>query len=80
MPLLALDEAGFRRRYEGTALRRAGRNRFVRNVAVALGNAGDARALPALERAATNDPDPDVREHAAWAIEKIRGPATFGTR
>jgi epoxyqueuosine reductase len=80
IPLLGLDESAFRSRYEGTALRRAGRNRFVRNVAVALGNAGDPRALPALERAAAHDPDPHVREHAAWAIEKIRRPATSGTR
>lgn len=72
IPLLDLDEAAFRSRFEGTALRRAGRDRFVRNVAVALGNAGDPRALPALDRAAVSDPDPDVREHAAWAADRIR--------
>jgi epoxyqueuosine reductase len=82
MPLLELDEAAFRKRYEGTALRRAGRNRFVRNVAVALGNAGDPRAIPALERAAARDPDAQVREHAAWAIARIRSdwPPAPGTR
>ena len=74
IPLLDLDDAGFRKRFAGTALLRAGRDRFVRNVAVALGNAGDPRALPALDRAATDDPDPDVREHAAWAAARIRGP------
>lgn len=73
IPLLALDEAAFRSRFDGTALRRAGRNRFVRNVAVALGNLRDARAVPALERAAREDPDQDVREHAAWALARIRG-------
>ena len=72
LPLLALDEAAFRKRYAGTALLRAGRDRFVRNVAVALGNAGDPRALPALDHAATADRDPDVREHAAWAAARIR--------
>jgi epoxyqueuosine reductase len=72
IPLLDLDEAAFRERFEGTALRRAGRDRFVRNVAVALGNAGDPRALPALERAAAHDPDAGVREHAAWALARIR--------
>ena len=73
IPLLALDEAEFRKRFQGTALLRAGRNRFVRNVAVALGNAGDLRALPALDQAAAHDPDPDVREHAAWAAALLRG-------
>lgn len=71
--LLSLDDEGFRRRYAGTALRRAGRGRFVRNVAVALGNAGDARAVPALERALREDPDPLVRGHAAWALGRIGG-------
>ncbi|HEX7078240.1 MAG TPA: tRNA epoxyqueuosine(34) reductase QueG [Candidatus Eisenbacteria bacterium] len=73
IPLLALDDAAFRARFEGTAIRRAGRNRFVRNVAVALGNLGDPRAVPALTRASVEDPDPDVREHAAWALARIRG-------
>ena len=71
--LLALDEEGFRGRYAGTALRRAGRNRFLRNVAVALGNVGDARAVPALARVLRDDPDPFVRGHAAWALGRIGG-------
>ncbi|HET9251269.1 MAG TPA: tRNA epoxyqueuosine(34) reductase QueG [Candidatus Eisenbacteria bacterium] len=71
--LLRLDEETFRRRYAGTALRRAGRNRFVRNVAVALGNARDARAVPALEAALHGDPDRQVRGHAAWALGRIGG-------
>jgi len=77
IPLLALDEAGFRLRFQGTALRRAGRNRFVRNVAVALGNAGDRAALPALERSALHDPDSVVRDHSAWAIAQIRENQVF---
>jgi epoxyqueuosine reductase len=72
IPLLALDDAAFRQRFQGTALRRAGRNRFVRNVAVALGNAADPAAVPALERSATSDPDPVVRDHAAWALSQIQ--------
>jgi epoxyqueuosine reductase len=38
---------------------------------VALGNVGDASALPALEKAA-QDPEPLIAEHARWAIEQIR--------
>ena len=73
LPLLELDDEGFATRYAGTALRRADRDRFVRNVTVALGNLGDARALPALARALREDRDPVVRGHAAWALGRIGG-------
>ena len=69
--MLALDDAGFRERYRGTAITRAKRRGLARNAAVVLGNRGDASALPVLERAASEDPDPVVREHAAWAIETM---------
>jgi len=42
----------------------------LRNVCVALGNVGDASALPAL-RAAAEDPEPLIAEHADWAITQI---------
>ncbi|MBK9138398.1 MAG: tRNA epoxyqueuosine(34) reductase QueG [Verrucomicrobia bacterium] len=67
---LKLDEAGFKRRFAGTALERTKRRGLLRNVCVALGNAGDARALPALARAAA-DPEPLIAEHAAWAVREI---------
>jgi epoxyqueuosine reductase len=75
IPLLALDDRAFRERFAGTALRRAGRDRFVRNTAVALGNVGDERAVPALAQALHGDPDPTVRGHAAWALGRIGGSA-----
>ena len=59
-----------RRRFAGTALLRTKRRRLLRNVCVALGNLGDAAALPALQRAA-RDNEPLVAEHARWAIEQI---------
>jgi epoxyqueuosine reductase len=65
--LLSLDEAAFKRRFAGTPILRAKRRGLLRNVCVALGNLGDARALPALRRAAA-DPDPLIAEHAHWAI------------
>jgi epoxyqueuosine reductase len=73
IPLLALDDSAFRERFAGTALRRAGRDRFVRNTAVALGNVGDARAIPALSQALVGDTAPTVRGHAAWALGRIGG-------
>lgn len=69
--LLSLDEPGFKRRFAGTPILRTKRRGLLRNVCVALGNSGDAAALPALERAARG-PDPLVSEHARWAMERIR--------
>jgi epoxyqueuosine reductase len=68
---LALDEAGFQTLFADSALRRATRGGFLRNVCIALGNRGNTAALPDLRRAAAEDPDPLVREHATWAIEEI---------
>ena len=69
--MLALDEAGFRQRFAGTPILRTKRRGFLRNVCVALGNKGDAEALPALQRAAT-DIEPMIAEHAKWAIQEIQ--------
>jgi len=70
LELLSLDEAGFKRRFAGTPMLRAKRRGFLRNVCVALGNTGDARALPALEKA-RSDVEPLIAEHAQWAIDEI---------
>jgi epoxyqueuosine reductase len=75
IPLLSMDEREFRSRFEGTAVLRAKRAGFLRNVAVALGNLRDPRAVPALCRALGEDPDPVVRGHAAWALGRIGGEA-----
>ncbi|HEV3263556.1 MAG TPA: tRNA epoxyqueuosine(34) reductase QueG [Gemmataceae bacterium] len=68
--LLGLSEAEFGRRFGGTALLRPGRRGLLRNAAIVLGNLGDAAALPPLRRALA-DPEPLVREAAAWAIDQI---------
>lgn len=68
--LLALGANQYRRHVEGTALRRASREQLVRNVCVALGNAGDARAVPALVRLLA-DRSAVVRGHAAWALGRL---------
>jgi epoxyqueuosine reductase len=72
--LLALDDASFRARFRGTALTRPKRSGLLRNAAVALGNAQDPRAVPALA-AALADPEPLVRGHAAWALAQISPPS-----
>ena len=68
---LALDEPGFRRLFEGSPVRRAGHQGFLRNVCTALGNVGSAADLEALDRCAAGT-DQIIAEHAIWAAEKIR--------
>ena len=65
--LLAVDDDGFREMFRGSPMKRAKRAGLLRNVCVALGNWGAAEAEPVLRRA-LEDPDPMVREHAAWAL------------
>jgi epoxyqueuosine reductase len=76
--LLAMDDAAFRARYRGSPLLRAKRRGLLRNVCVALGNAADPRAVPALTRALA-DVEPLAREHAAWALERVGGAAGRAT-
>jgi epoxyqueuosine reductase len=73
LDLLALDEAGFRRRFHGSPVQRAKRRGLLRNVCVALGNWGDPAAVPALVEA-LHDAEPLVRGHAAWALGQIATP------
>jgi epoxyqueuosine reductase len=70
---LSWDRASFERHTEGMAIRRIGHERWLRNVAVALGNAPpSSQAMAALE-ARRDDPSPLVREHVGWAIEQQQG-------
>lgn len=68
---LALDDAGFKSLFAGSPILRAKRRGFLRNVCVALGNKGTADDLPAL-LSALDDREPLVREHAEWAIQRIK--------
>ncbi|MDQ3627053.1 MAG: tRNA epoxyqueuosine(34) reductase QueG, partial [Verrucomicrobiota bacterium] len=69
---LALDDAAFRTLFRGSPIKRIKRRGLLRNVCVALGNVGTEEDLPALERA-RRDAEPLIAEHAAWAIDQIRG-------
>ncbi|HEX5220398.1 MAG TPA: tRNA epoxyqueuosine(34) reductase QueG [Verrucomicrobiae bacterium] len=68
--LLQLDDAGFKAKFANTPMLRTKRRGLLRNVCVALGNVGDASALPVLEKA-TRDSEPLIAEHARWAMERI---------
>lgn len=71
LKLLQLSEEEFQELFRHSPLRRAKRSGLVRNACVALGNLREIRAGPLLARLLHNDPDPIVREHAAWALGRI---------
>ncbi|WP_203310207.1 tRNA epoxyqueuosine(34) reductase QueG [Sphingomonas beigongshangi] len=68
--LLALDDAGFRQVFAGSPIKRIGRNRMVRNAAIAAGNSGSPALRPALA-ALVDDPDAVVAEAARWALTRL---------
>jgi epoxyqueuosine reductase len=71
--LFAWDAATFDERTRGSAIRRLGHERWLRNLAVALGNvSGDARARARMAlRTRAEDPSALVREHVAWALRRL---------
>jgi epoxyqueuosine reductase len=70
MEQLRLTPSEYSREFKTRAVRRAKHRDYRRNVLVAIGNAGDSRSMPAL-RAAAGGSDPLIREHAAWALQRI---------
>lgn len=65
---LTLDAQAFNQKYKNTALMRARRNRYLRNVIVALANSGYSEANVQALKMMMNDPNPLIKEHATWAI------------
>jgi epoxyqueuosine reductase len=70
--LFAWDEPEFERRFEGSAIRRIGHERWLRNIAVALGNAPTSPAVVAALAARREHPSALVREHVEWALARHR--------
>ncbi len=74
-PILAeelhLSPQAFNRKFKNSPVRRAKRRGYLRNVAVALGNARDPGSVPDLAWVLENEPEPLVRAHAAWALGHI---------
>jgi epoxyqueuosine reductase len=70
--LAGLDDAAFRALFSGSPVKRIGRDRFVRNVAYAIGNSGDPGLLPAV-RALCGDGDAAVADAARWAVKQLVG-------
>ncbi len=70
--LLAMSQPEFSAALKGSPMQRAKLRGLKRNAAVVLGNVGADEDVPALV-AALDDPEASVREHAAWALERIEG-------
>ena len=68
--LLQLDDRGFRQVFAGSPIKRIGRNRMVRNAAIAAGNSGRSELIPVLQRL-TSDADEVVAEAASWALARL---------
>ena len=71
--LLGMTQGEFSRAFRGSPMKRAKLRGLKRNAAVVLGNVGTADDLDVLTRA-LDDPEPLVREHAAWALARLRPP------
>ena len=74
--LAALDEQGFREVFSTSPIKRIGRDRFVRNVLIAIGNSG-MPALAPRARDLLEDPSPLVRGMAVWALGRLLDEAAF---
>lgn len=74
LPLLAelaqLDDAAFRARFSKSPVKRIGRDRFVRNVLIAIGNSGERALLP-VAAALCDDASDVVRDSAGWAVQRL---------
>ncbi len=70
----SITEKDFRRIFRNSPVKRAKCRGWLRNLCVAMGNSGDSRLVPWLEEARRHA-DAVVREHAAWALERLKGEA-----
>ncbi len=72
--LFSWDEKTFKQKFSGSAVYRIGHEQWLRNVAVALGNAPHNAEVVGALNARAQDPSPILREHVAWALERQTQP------
>jgi epoxyqueuosine reductase len=77
--LAQLDDAQFRAMFSGSPVKRIGRDRFVRNVLIAIGNSAATELIPVVE-ALLRDGSPLVRAMAVWALARLAPSALFSER
>ena len=70
--LFAWGETEFIERLAGSPIRRIGHDRWLRNIAVALGNAGDSAETRSALASRADHPSPLIREHVAWALARLK--------
>ncbi len=68
--LAQLDETGFKEMFHKSPIKRIGRDQFIRNVLIAIGNSGDKTLIKTAQRF-INDPNDTIRETATWANEQL---------
>ena len=76
--LVRLDDAAFRLRFAGTPVKRTGRDRFIRNVLIAIGNSKDVTLAAEAERL-LEDEEPVVRGAAVWALSRLLPDGQFAS-
>jgi epoxyqueuosine reductase len=69
--ILEMDDDSYRDAFRGSPMKRATRSGLARNAAVVLGNVGDEEDIPLLRQVA-DETDDLVREHAEWALQKLK--------
>ena len=74
--LAALDDSAFRKVFAGSPIKRTGRDRFLRNVLIAIGNCGEA-GLADVARRLLSDSSPLVRAMAVWALAQLATESDF---
>jgi epoxyqueuosine reductase len=77
--LFAWDETTFDEKLAGNAIRRIGHERWLRNIAIALGNAPSSLEIVAALEARRDHPSALVREHVAWALARHHSPVAIGS-
>ena len=74
--LSRLDDTGFRALFRKSTVKRSGRDRFLRNVLIAIGNSGEPALAPEALRL-LSDPSPLVRAMAVWALSRLLSSEEF---
>ena len=69
--LLSMNQLEFSNVFSGSPVKRSKRSGLLRNASVILGNCGDRNSIHVLATSITEDPDPIVRAHSAWALGQI---------
>ena len=76
MELVELNDLSFRKMFASSPVKRTGRNRFIRNVLIAIGNSNDLSAIKVITKH-LSDSSPLVRAMAVWALNQLSAPDQF---